>query len=164
MPLSSAWSRGERRELGRWHTVGKRQPGAAAQHHFASAPLLISNPLLIAPPLHGTSCLTAPSLYSSITLRNTTPALGHPSEVYTGLERKPQAHRRSSPPPRAALSSFTKPCHRDIKPGGKEPACHENSFNMSTVSPLRMNIQVVNFQRCKCACQPLCAKLLYFSR
>ena len=123
MPLSSAWSRGERRELGRWYTVGKRQPRAAAQHPlstapllnstpsqqhpFSLAPLLISTPFLIAAPLHGTSCLTAPSLYSSITLRNTTLALGHPSEVYTGLERKPQAHRRSSPLPRATLSSFT---------------------------------------------------------
>ena len=77
------------------------------QHPFSLAPLLISTPFLIAPPLHGTSCLTAPSLYSSITLRNTTLALGHPSEVYTGLERKPQAHRRSSPLPRATLSSFT---------------------------------------------------------
>ena len=37
-----------------------------------------------------------------------------------------------------------------------------------TVSPLHRNLQVVNFQRCECECQHLCASsctvLLYFSR
>lgn len=65
------------------------------------------HPFLIAPPPHGSSCLTAPSLSSNITLRNTTPSLGHPSEVYTGLEGKPQAPAEAHHLPRPALSSFT---------------------------------------------------------
>lgn len=66
-----------------WRDSGK----TSAQSFYSAPPLLISTT-----PPQGTSCLPAPSWSRCILLRNTALALGHPLDVYTGLERKRKAH------------------------------------------------------------------------
>lgn len=87
----------------------------------------------------------------------------HPSEVYTGLKRKPQAHRRSSPPSRA-VRSFTKSRHRDIHPGGRRACLSWEQLQYEYSKPStyeRSSCELSKMQMCVPA--PVCYNAVLFS-